>query len=139
MNHQDHLTEKPLEQSLIAGSFNLQTQMPNGRGLTMSGYVYQGESVEQINERLDVFTAVLERQRAIAELPEFQKKVRELEDAIKSAEDGYAKMEPTAKAGKLRSDQKAAYEAFPTNITHYKMRLHEALNDLVRAQKAAGG
>ena len=53
----------------VAGSFTMQAQLPNGKSLTFSGYVLQGEALADINAKLDVASAVVERQRKIAEIP----------------------------------------------------------------------
>ena len=63
----------------VAGSFTLNTQMPNGQTMTFSGYVLQGESVAEINEKMDVAMMVVSRQRTFAELPELEAKLDGIE------------------------------------------------------------
>jgi len=57
----------------VAGSFTMSAQMPNGKSLTFSGYILQGEVLADINEKLDVASAVVERQRLAAEIPVLEK------------------------------------------------------------------
>ena len=57
----------------VAGSFTMSAQMPNGKSLTFSGYILQGEVLADINEKLDVASAVVERQRLASEIPVLEK------------------------------------------------------------------
>jgi len=57
----------------VAGSFTMSAQMPNGKSLTFSGYILQGEALADINEKLDVASAVVERQRLASEIPVLEK------------------------------------------------------------------
>ena len=65
----------------VAGSFTLSAQMPNGKSLTFSGYVLQGEAVADVNAKLDLAASVVERQRLAAEIPVLEKA---LEQQIKA-------------------------------------------------------
>lgn len=53
----------------VIGNFTLQAKMPNEGVITFSGYMYQGEAVQSLNDRLDIVNAVLDRQRTRAEIP----------------------------------------------------------------------
>ena len=57
----------------VAGSFTMSAQLPNGKSLTFSGYILQGEVLADINEKLDIASAVVERQRLAAEIPVLEK------------------------------------------------------------------
>ena len=71
----------------VAGSFNFAAQMPNGKSLTFSGYILQGESISDVHAKLDLAAAVVERQRLIAEIPELQAKLDQQLQAMKQAQD----------------------------------------------------
>jgi hypothetical protein len=75
------------DKGAVAGSFNFAAQMPNGKSLTFSGYILQGESLEDINAKLDIAEAVVERQRRIAEIPELEAKLDQQMQSMRQAQD----------------------------------------------------
>ena len=70
----------------VAGSFNLSAQMPNGKSMTFSGYVLQGETLAEINAKIDLAMQAVERQRLAAEIPELEKKLEQTESAKSQVE-----------------------------------------------------
>jgi uncharacterized protein YciI len=75
------------DKGAVAGSFNFAAQMPNGKSLTFSGYILQGESLADINAKLDIAEAVVERQRRIAEIPELEAKLEQQLQSMRQAND----------------------------------------------------
>ena len=71
----------------VAGSFNFAAQMPNGKSLTFSGYILQGESMSDIHAKVDLAEQVVERQRRIAEIPELEAKLDQQMQAMRQAQD----------------------------------------------------
>jgi hypothetical protein len=71
----------------VAGSFNYAAQMPNGKSLTFSGYILQGESIADIHAKVDLAEKVVERQRRIAEIPELEAKLDQQLQAMRQAQD----------------------------------------------------
>jgi hypothetical protein len=72
----------PAQQPLM-GSFTLQAQLPQGKSFTVQGYLYAGEAIESINDRVDLLHDVVDRQRTRAEIPEIE---AELEKVLKQLE-----------------------------------------------------
>jgi hypothetical protein len=70
----------------VAGSFNYAAQMPNGKSLTFSGYILQGESLTDIHAKVDLAEKVVERQRRIAEIPELEAKLDQQLQAMRQAQ-----------------------------------------------------
>lgn len=75
-------TEQTAAQA-VTGNFQFDVQMPDGKALHLSGYVYDGESVESLNQRLDLMAGVADRQRARAEVPELEKQLVALNDRLR--------------------------------------------------------
>ena len=63
----------------VAGSYTLTAQLPNGKQLTLSGYILADDGVDDLNKRLDVAAQVVERQRLAAEVPELEAKLAQRE------------------------------------------------------------
>lgn len=85
-----HQEAPKAEVNRVAGSFQYGAQLPNGKSLSFSGYVIEGDTLEDINMKLDVAAQAIERQRLKAEVPEleaklaeYQKRLEQTEDAIK--------------------------------------------------------
>ena len=75
------------DKGAVAGSFNFAAQMPNGKSLTFSGYILQGESIQDIHAKVDLAEQVVERQRRIAEIPELEAKLDQQLQAMRQAQD----------------------------------------------------
>ena len=67
----------------VAGSYTLTAQLPNGKQLTLSGYILADDGVDDLNKRLDVAAQVVERQRLAAEVPELEAKLAQREDQLR--------------------------------------------------------
>lgn len=68
--------EKPLDTSTsaVTGSFTINATLPQGKSVNFTGYLYDGESIESVNRRLDLLSEAIERQRLRAEIPELEMK-----------------------------------------------------------------
>lgn len=81
MNHGDN------NGGAVAGSFNFAAQLPNGKSLTFSGYVLSGESMDDIDRKLDIAAKAVDRQRMIAEIPELEMKLLQLQEGRQQSMD----------------------------------------------------
>lgn len=57
---------------LTTGNFTIQASLPQGKSITMSGYVFAKNTQEEISKQIDTFHDVIDRQRARAEIPELE-------------------------------------------------------------------
>jgi hypothetical protein len=71
------VSEQLGEGLLTTGSFTIQAQMPQGKSITMSGYIYSTSSTEAINKQVDLFSDVIDRARTKAEIPELEVKLQQ--------------------------------------------------------------
>jgi hypothetical protein len=97
----------------VAGSFTFQCQMPNGKSLSFSGYVLAGQTQAEINQHLDVASAVVERQRLAAEIPTLQTK---LEQTEKAKEQVAAIVADLTNREKLTSSEKQQLNTMRVNL-----------------------
>lgn len=68
--------QKDIEDNLLTtGNFTIQANMPNGKTLVVSGYIYSHNTLEEINKNIDLYHDVVDRQRAKAEIPELESKL----------------------------------------------------------------
>ena len=105
----------------IVGQFTLTAQLQNGKTLAITGYLYEGESKGSINDRLDLLSSVIDRQRTISEIPELEAQVEKQYLQIESAREVMAQMEGTVKeGGKLTSQQKQHLVQLQSNL-----KMHE--------------
>lgn len=116
----------------VAGSFNFSAQLPNGKSLTFSGYVLAGESMAEIDFKLDMAAAAVERQRLIAEVPELEAKLQQYMDARQSHSDvlaeAIAKM-PTAK-------NKGEQAQLEVSINTHRVNITKIDREIARGQEA---
>lgn len=103
--------------SLVTGNFQLNANMPNGKTFSVSGYLYDGESVESVNQRVDRFHDILDRQRTRAEIPELEAKRDHLAKQLQNMRDVIADLHNKKQAGKsLTSQEKQTLGNLETSI-----------------------
>jgi hypothetical protein len=98
----------------VAGSFTLAAQLPNGKSLTFSGYVLQAESLTDVNTKLDMAVAVVERQRLHAEIPELEAK---LEQHLRAKRQSEAIIKEVSGKDRPTSQDKQMLNTHRVNIT----------------------
>lgn len=98
----------------VMGNFSLQATLPNGKTFSVSGYLFNGESFESLNARVDLLHDVVDRQRTRAEIPELEAKrdqmIKQL-DQMREHMQGLEEKSKTVKS--LTSQEKLALK----NIT----------------------
>lgn len=101
------------DEGRVAGSFTFNAQMPNGKTLAVSGYILAGDGEDEANQRLDMIARLVERQRLIAEIPELEKKLESMEQALKQTDEIIASL--GADGQKLSSQQKQQLNTHTVN------------------------
>jgi len=110
----------------VAGSYTLTAQLPNGKQLTLSGYVLADDGVDDLNKRLDVAASVVERQRIAAEVPELEAKLSQRQDQLRQME---TIIEELSAKDKLNSREGETLRTMRTNL--------KIVHDDIDAGKAA--
>lgn len=134
---------QPLETAAqaITGQFTLQAQLPQGKSFSVTGYVYDGESKQSLNQRIDLLHDVLDRQRTRAEIPEIEAKVNQTIEQLKGNRIAYALMLDKRDNGlKLTQQEKEALRVMDVNNKAYEERIAEGRQRVeeMRAEIAQG-
>lgn len=130
---------EPAPAQTIFGNFNLQAQLPNGRSITISGYVFEGESVESLNDRLDQMQESIERQRARCELPELEAKLEMLDKQMRDYLEHLEGIEQKSKTAQtLSSQEKMTLSQRKVNMDRFKREAEKGQEAIVVAKRKAG-
>ncbi len=123
----------------VMGNFQLGAQLPNGRTIQISGYLFYKESMESINERIDLLQAVTERQRVRCEIPVLEGARDQLLQAIKDSENALVSLEDRQlKGAKMTSQEKLNMNNLKTSIKSLQDRLPKAEAAVSEAKQKAG-
>lgn len=71
----------------VSGTFTLTAQMPQGKNLSIVGYILASDSKEKINEQLDQAHDLIDRQRTRSEIPELEVKLDRSFEALRNHKD----------------------------------------------------
>jgi predicted nucleic acid-binding Zn-ribbon protein len=123
----------------IMGNFNLTAQLPNGRGIQVSGYVFDGESIESLNGRMDLVQEAIERQRARAEIPELEAKREQMIGHMRGLKDSISEMEHRQREKhNLTSQEELNLRNHRTNITRINEEIEKGGEAIAVAKRKAG-
>jgi chromosome segregation ATPase len=105
------------EGDMTTGSFTIQAQMPMGKSITVSGYIYAHNTREDISAQVDILHDVVDRQRLRAEIPELEAKLEQRINALASMKDVMASLNMKKEAGlKLTSSEKKQIDDMSISI-----------------------
>lgn len=126
------------EQTAVLGNFQINLPAPNGASVSISGYVYESESLESLNERMDTCREALIRQQAILEVPVLQKEVEALERMLEDHRKAYADLLERSKSkARLTSQDEASMRNLPVQIKQIETKLKEGVGKIESVKKAA--
>src|SRR5258708_5345506 len=106
-------------QNAITGQFTLNAQLAgnSGRAMSVLGYIYDGESQESLNNRLDIIQEIIERQRLRSEIPELEAKREQMIKGMGQAREVLAELEEKMKNGQhLSSSERQQVNNMRVNI-----------------------
>ena len=109
--------ESVLSGALVTGNFTINAQLPMGKSITVSGYLYEGESVESVNNRVNLFHDIVDFQRTRAEIPELEAKKDQMVVQLGRMKDVLAELEVKKVNGKLSSQDKQMLINMANSIT----------------------
>lgn len=123
----------------VMGNFSLQAQLPNGKMFTVSGYLFDGESVQSLNQRLDLLHDVTDRQRTRAEIPELEIKRDRILEALGQMKDVLGNLEDRKlKGDKLTSNDKMTLNNMSVSIVKARDDLEKGNAAIAEAKRKAG-
>ena len=127
-------------QRAITGNFNLTAQLAgaSGRSIAIAGYIYDGESKESLEARLDILQEVIERQRLRCEIPELEAKREQMIKGLSQAREIMAELEEKQKRGDLSSQERLNLRNMRTNIGKVNEEIQKGEEAIAEAKKKAG-
>lgn len=133
------MNENPATQA-ITGNFTLQAQLPQGKMFTINGYIYDGESVESINQRVDLLHDVVDRQRTRAEIPEIEAKVNQTIEMLSDNAKHYGILLARRDKGQtLKSNEKLMLEQMDVNTNAFKEKIEDGRKRLAEMRASLNG
>jgi hypothetical protein len=127
-------------QQAITGNFNLTAQLAgqSGRTMAIAGYIYDGESKESLNDRIDLLQEIIERQRARAEIPELEAKREQMIKGLQQARDVLAELEEKNQSGSISSQERMNLRNMRTNIGKVSEEIDKGTEAIKEAKLKAG-
>ena len=131
--------ESPLHGVAVTGNFTIQATLPQGKQVTFSGYLYEGESIESVNQRVDLLHDAIDRQRTRAEIPELE---IVLENSIKRLDEikqHYAVLlQKKAQGGKVSTQEKQVLDVMDINVKKHADDIEVGRGKIAAARAAVG-
>jgi chromosome segregation ATPase len=122
----------------VLGNFQINLPAPNGASVSISGYVYEAESLESLNDRMDTCREALLRQQAILELPELEKKIEMYATMLEQHQKAYAALlEKKRGKVKIASAEESQLTNLPTQIKQITSELEKGKAAIAKLKKAA--
>jgi hypothetical protein len=114
-------TEKTAEQKiadgeLVTGNFTIQAQMPLGKSITVSGYIYAHNTRHEVNKQLDFLHDVVDRQRLRSEIPELEVKLDQRFVQLRQLKEALADLQRKSEVKKLTAAQQNQLDQLFTNV-----------------------
>ena len=126
------------DQTAVLGNFQINLPAPNGASVSISGYVYEAESLESLNERMDTCREALLRQQAILEIPVLEKAIEAQVKMLEDHRKAYADLLERSRAKyKLTSQEQAQMTNLPVQIKQIEKYLDEGKAKIASVKKAA--
>lgn len=127
-------------QKAITGNFNLTAQLAgsSGRSIAIAGYIYDGESKESLDGRLDILQEIIERQRVRCEIPELEAKREQMIVGMKQARDVLAELEAKQESGNISSQERMNLKNMRVNIAKVNEEIDKGEVAIAEARKKAG-
>lgn len=122
------------------GNFHLSQDMPNGRKMDMSCYLLAGETVADLNQRIDDAMAVMERQRRRLEIPLLEAALEKDKEGLANQLDAFNALLERAKGNGKRltsSEQTHVQTTYPANIKALKERIERGEAEIAKAKAGA--
>lgn len=127
------------QSAAITGNFNLTATLgQSGKTMQVSGYIYDGESQESLQHRIDIYREVMDREKTLAEIPELEARREQLIKGLGQAGDVLAELKEKQKNGTLSSQDRLNLRNHSTNIERMKEEIDKGTQVIAEAKKKAG-
>jgi hypothetical protein len=123
----------------IIGNFNLQAQLPNSRSISIAGYIYDGEVLQSVNERLDMLQDAIERQKLRCEIPELEVAREQRVTALRQMKEHMEGIEAKERDGrKLTSQERMTLQNMSVNMKKVNEDIEKGDIAIADAKRKAG-
>lgn len=123
----------------VTGNFTLTATLPQGKSINFSGYMYSGESIESVNQRLDLLSEAMERQRLRAEIPELEMKREHYISQFKAMKGHMQSLVDKQNDGKnLTSKEKLDLKNMQDNVVKAQEEIDKGQTVIDEQKKKAG-
>lgn len=131
--------ESVLTGALVTGNFTITATLPNGKTMNVSGYLYEGESVESINNRVSLFDDVVDFQRTRSEITELEVKLKQSISRLKDIQMHYSVILAKKERGeKLNAQEKGALDVMDINVKKHYEDIEEGKASVLAAKTKVG-
>lgn len=121
----------------ITGTIQLSAQLPNGKQIQVSSYIYDQEALQSINDRTDILHDVMDRQRMKASIPMLEAEVKKCQQILTDHRNFFEGIQGKQRDGKtLVSTEKEALKNADKTLQHKADELIQAQDALNDARKA---
>jgi hypothetical protein len=134
------MTQKTeLTGALVTGNFTFNATLPNGKTLAISGYVYEGESLESVNARVTAFDDIVNHQRDRNEVEVLEAKLAAAIDQLEVNHIHYGAMLKKRDAGgKLTAAEKSALEVMDINVKRHNDEIQKGQDAITALKEKIG-
>ena len=132
--------KKPLDTGAkpIIGNFNIAAELPNKRSISVAGYLYEGETIESVNDRLDLCQESIERQRLRCEIPELEVAREQRITAMKQMMEVIDELAVKQQAGKISSQERMTLKNMQVNVKKVSEDIDKGDSAIKDAKRRAG-
>lgn len=121
----------------VLGNFQINMPGPNGASLSISSYLYAGESQESLDSRMDLCRESLARQQQALEIPVLEERLVQLERTKVQIMEAYADLLEKQKRKALPSAEASHLKNYPTQLKHIDEELEKGRAKISSVKKAA--
>lgn len=124
---------------IIDGSFDITANLPNSSQVIVHGYLYQNETRDQKNARLDEIADMVARQHARAGIELREAQIRQLTDNLKQIKKQIEDLSVMKREkGHLTSNQKQTLDNADRSIKSLTDQVNTAVEELAKVKKKVG-
>lgn len=125
---------------IALGNFSLNAQLAgaSGRTIQVAGYIYSDDNEGALNERLDLYQRVIERQRLRCEIPELEAKKEQMLKHLEQARAVMADLEEKQKGVGLSSQERLNLKNMSVSIGKVNEEIEKGEQAIREARLKAG-
>lgn len=131
----------PEQTAYAIGNFQLQSQLANhsGQSLSVTGYIFSDDDEQKLNNRLDTYKRIIDRQQKISEIPLLEAKINGLRDALKQHEQMHKDfLDKQERGEKIPSQEKLNSKNLLVNMRHFMDQIAQGEQAISKLKQEVG-